>query len=72
PASRSAELIRQMTALGLEPKRMQWVHSREGEEARLVLVEGSKQAGSEVRVLPPLFIYDSEGKYTPAAGELFS
>ena len=71
PASRVAELMRGLSKHHLEPKRVQFVHSREGDEARLVLVEALKEGHAQVKVLPPFFLYDSIGNYTPAARELF-
>jgi tRNA1Val (adenine37-N6)-methyltransferase len=71
PASRAADLIEQMRKFHLEPKLLQFVHSHPRDEARLLLVEGLKEGRAQVRVLPPLFLYDSMGKYTPEAQELF-
>lgn len=71
PASRAAELIHSMISFHLEPKRVQFVHSREDDEGRLVLIEAVKEARPQVTILPPLFLYDSAGNYTPAAQELF-
>jgi tRNA1Val (adenine37-N6)-methyltransferase len=71
PASRAADLIGEMRKFHLEPKRLQFVHSHPGEEARLLLIEGLKEGHAQVRVLPPFFLYDSSGKYTPEAQELF-
>jgi tRNA1Val (adenine37-N6)-methyltransferase len=62
-AERMAELLAAMRAAGLEPKRLRCVHSRQGEEARLVLVEGRKGGGPGLKVEAPLCIYD-DGGYT--------
>jgi tRNA1Val (adenine37-N6)-methyltransferase len=71
PASRAAELIQEMRQFHLEPKRLRFVHPHLKEEARLMMVEGFKEGRAQVRVLPPLFLYDSTGNYTPEAQELF-
>ncbi len=71
PASRVADLMRGLSKYRLEPKRVQFVHSREEEEARLVLVEALKEGHAQVKVLPPFFLYDSSGEYRPSARELF-
>jgi tRNA1Val (adenine37-N6)-methyltransferase len=71
PASRVADLIRKMAGFHLEPKRLQFVHSHAADEARLVLVEALKEGHTQVKVLPPLFLYDSGGNYTSIARELF-
>jgi len=71
PASRAAELIQEMRQIHLEPKRLQFVHSHLKEEARLMMVEGFKEGRAQVRVLPPLILYDSVGNYTPEAQQFF-
>jgi tRNA1Val (adenine37-N6)-methyltransferase len=60
-AERMAELLTVMRAAGLEPKRLRCVHSRQGEQARLVLVEGRKGGGPGLKVEAPLYIYDDGG-----------
>ena len=71
PASRAADLLHEMRKSHLEPKRMQFIHSRQQEEARLMLVEAVKEGGAQIKVLPPLFLYDFEGEYTSEAQRLF-
>lgn len=71
PASRSAELMQEMGRFRLEPKRLQFVHSRLEEEARLVLAEGLKGGRVQARILPPFILYDASGRYTPQAEALF-
>lgn len=72
PASRMVELLYQFRRHRLEPKRLQLVHSRMESPARFVLVEGIKGAREELEVLPPLAIYQAEGKYSAAAAEIFA
>ncbi len=72
PARRLADVISVMRDNGSEPKRMQMVHSREGEGARLILVEGIKGGGVEMEVMKPLYIYDDEGGYTPEIESIYS
>ena len=71
PASRAAELIQEMRQFHLEPKRLQFVHSRLNEEARLMMVEAFKEGRAQVRVLPPLILYDTGENYTPEARQIF-
>jgi tRNA1Val (adenine37-N6)-methyltransferase len=58
PASLTVKLLSAMRDAHLEPKRMQMAHPRPGAQARLVMVEGCKDAGEEMAVLPPLFLRD--------------
>jgi tRNA1Val (adenine37-N6)-methyltransferase len=71
PASRAADLVEEMRKFHLEPKRLQFVHTHPQDEARLLLVEGLKEGRPQVRVLPPFFLHEATGKYTPEAQELF-
>jgi tRNA1Val (adenine37-N6)-methyltransferase len=64
PAPRSIDLLAGMREKGIEPKRLRWVHAEAGDPAALALVEGVKGGGVELRVMPPLFIYTKERKYT--------
>jgi tRNA1Val (adenine37-N6)-methyltransferase len=68
-AERLAELCDEMRTYRLEPKRLRLVHSRNGEPARLVLVEGRKHARPGVKIEAPLIIY-REGKGREYAEEL--
>ncbi len=56
PADRVSKLIHEMKNFRLEPKILQFVHPYKNMVARLVLVEGKKDAREETKVLEPLFI----------------
>lgn len=71
PARRFADVIAGMRAFNIEPKRMQMVHSREGEGARLILAEGVKGGGVEMEVMKPLYIYASDGSYRVEIEEMY-
>jgi len=60
-AERLAELLDEMRTFRLEPKRLRTVHSRTGDPARLVLVEGRRNARTGLTVEAPLIVY-REGK----------
>jgi tRNA1Val (adenine37-N6)-methyltransferase len=59
-AERLTELLASMRQFALEPKRLRCIHSRFGEEARMVLVEGRKGSGPGLKIEPPLYVYDGE------------
>lgn len=61
---RLAELISLLQKEGLEPKRMRFVHSREGEEAKMVLIEAQKGSGTWLKIEPPLYIHKKGKEYT--------
>jgi tRNA1(Val) A37 N6-methylase TrmN6 len=61
--SRLVDILCLMRAYRLEPKRIRYVHPRAGEEANMVLVEASRDGKPEVRLLPPLIVYNENGEY---------
>jgi len=63
PAGRLAELLYTAKSLGLEPKRLRPVYSRQGEPAVLSLVECIKNGGANLLVEPALYIF-AENDYT--------
>jgi tRNA1(Val) A37 N6-methylase TrmN6 len=54
----------------LEPKRLQFVYPKQGKEANMLLVEGVKQGSPDLKVLPPLYIYNKDHEYTPEISEM--
>lgn len=64
PADKFITLSSLMRANNLEPKRILWIHPKEGKEANRVLVEGKKLAKPGVRVFPPIVVYNENNEYT--------
>lgn len=62
-AARTAELIAAMRARSLEPKRIRFAHPTAAAPASAILMEARKGGGVEVRIEPPLVIYESLGIY---------
>lgn len=61
PSERLTDLLANMRGVGLEPKRLQFVHSDLKFEAKLVLVEAVCEGRPGVKVLPPI---PDQGKYS--------
>ena len=61
---RLAELISLLRKSRLEPKRIRFVHSRTGEEAKMVLIEAVKGSGIWLKISPPLYLYEKGNKYS--------
>jgi tRNA1(Val) A37 N6-methylase TrmN6 len=59
-AERLAELLEAMRRRRLEPKRLRTVHSRNGDAARMVLVEGRRDGHPGMTVEAPFYVYDGE------------
>ncbi len=64
PSMRMSHLLAQMRLVRIEPKRLCTVYSHSGASACFVLVDGLKGGGEELDVLPPICIYNRNGKYT--------
>lgn len=63
PPARLNELFTELRAHRLEPKKLCMIHPSRHKEANLVLIKAIKHAGAELRVLPPLIVYE-DGRYT--------
>ena len=61
---RLADVMFAMRSWRIEPKRMRFVAPKQGREANLVLIEGVKNANSELKLMPTLYVYDDDGAYT--------
>ena len=48
----------------IEPKALRFVHSKKSSEPSMVLLHGVYHGGSELKVLPPLIIYNDDGTET--------
>ena len=71
PTARFAELMELMRAQKLEPKRIRPVAQRQGLSPNFILVEGKKGAGTGVKFLPALVIYEPDGSYTKQAKAIY-
>lgn len=62
--SRMVDLFCFAREVGLEPKELRLVCPREGEPPNIILVHFVKGGGKELKILPTLNVYASDGKYT--------
>ncbi len=69
--ARLTEIIETMRKYRLEPKRMRFVHPRLDEEANIVLIEAIKDGGVELRLLPPMIVFEEGQTYTPELQQIF-
>ncbi|HET57355.1 MAG TPA: tRNA1(Val) (adenine(37)-N6)-methyltransferase [Deltaproteobacteria bacterium] len=72
PAERSVTLLSGLRTRRIEPKKLRFVHSFAQSAASFVLVEAIKGAGEELRVEPPLIIYESPGVYAAEVSSIFN
>lgn len=61
---RLAEIIFLMKNNSIEPKKIQFVHTKKENESKLVLIEGTKNGNPGLKCYPPLIIQDDKNLYT--------
>ena len=69
--SRLADIFSLMRKYKLEPKIMRLIAPQEGKEPNMVLICGIKSAKSDLKIIPTLFVYDNEGRYTKEIDEIY-
>ncbi len=68
---RLAEILSEMHAARIEPKRMTLVYPRQGREPNIVLLEGLRDGAPGMRIAKPLYIYDEAGQYTDEVRRIY-
>jgi len=71
PAKRLVELVYLFRRSRMEPKRMKMVFSDTASDATFTLVEGKKGSGEELKLEPPLFIYEENKCYSKETLKIF-
>ena len=66
-AKRTPELVFHLMQHDLEPKILKNIHPHKGSEANLVLLRAVRKGRPGLRILPPLFLYESKKKYSSEA-----
>ncbi len=59
--SRMLDIVETMRKWRLEPKRIQFVHPNARSEANMILIEASRDGKPDIRLLPPIMVYNDEG-----------
>lgn len=67
---RMLDLVTSMRAHRIEPKRIQFVYPKMGREANTILIEGIKDGKPDLKILPPIYVYDENNEYTAEVREL--
>ena len=69
---RFLDIIDTMIAHNLAPKRIQFVYPKANREANMLLIEAIKDGSRDgLKILPPLFIHNEDGSYTPEIHEIY-
>ncbi len=68
---RLTEVLQELKDTGLEPKRLRFVHSKQKEPAKLVLIEAAKARRPGLVVEKPFIIYNDDGSYTEEMASVY-
>lgn len=68
---RLADIISLMRQYRLEPKIIRFVHPRAHLEANMVLIEAARDGKPEVRLQPPLIVYNEDNQYCPEIMDIY-
>ncbi len=69
--NRLIDIIDIMKKNNIEPKKIQFIYPKKNEDSNLVLIEGIKNGRSGLKILPPLYVHNSDGSYTNAINKIF-
>lgn len=69
--SRLADILCSMRKHRIEPKILRFVHADYTKEPNLVLIEGILNGGNELKFLPPLYVYNTDGTYTEEIDKIY-
>ncbi len=64
-------LLFHLRNFGINPEKIQFVHSKSDRESKLVFIAARNNSKSMTQVLPPLIVFNEENVYTPKAMEAF-
>jgi len=67
---RLLDIITSMRNHRLEPKRILFIYPKLGKEANMLLIEGIKDGKPDLKILPPLYVYDDDNQYTAEMREV--
>ncbi|MRN57201.1 tRNA1(Val) (adenine(37)-N6)-methyltransferase [Paenibacillus monticola] len=68
---RLVDIISLMRQNRLEPKIIRFVHPRAHLEANMVLIEATRDGKPEVRLQPPLIVYNEDNQYCPEIMDIY-
>lgn len=70
--SRLADIMCIMRKYKIEPKRLRFVHPAPSKAPNMVLVEGMYFGGEELKILPPLYVYNERGTYSDEIDRIYA
>ena len=68
---RLIEIIEEFRKNNIEPKRIRLIYPKENKESNMVLIEGRKNGNVGLKILPPLYVHNSNGEYRDEIKSMF-
>ncbi|RRS32026.1 MAG: methyltransferase [Epsilonproteobacteria bacterium (ex Lamellibrachia satsuma)] len=65
-------LLHHLKINGINPEKVQFVHSKLDRESKLVFIAARNNSKSMTQILPPLVVFDEDNVYTPKAMQAFA
>ena len=70
---RLTEILETFKKYKIEPKRLQFIYPKMDKECNHILIEGIKDGSKDgLRILPPLYVYKSDNKWTDQILEIYN
>ncbi|MBS4193443.1 tRNA1(Val) (adenine(37)-N6)-methyltransferase [Bacillus sp. FJAT-49705] len=67
---RFLDIVTLMRKYKLEPKKIQFVYPKQGKEANTLLIEATKNGSPDLKIMPPLIVYNDDNEYTSEIKEI--
>lgn len=71
-SERLIELITLLKKYKIEPKKIQLIYPKIGEESNIVLIEGRKEGNKGLKILPSIIAHNNDGTYSNEVLKYFS
>ncbi len=68
---RLVDILFSMRNNGIEPKYLRFVHPKPYKKPNMVLVKGNRGGNPELKVLDPLYVYNSDGTYSDEINKIY-
>lgn len=68
---RLIEIINLFNKYGIEVKKLRFIYPKLNTESNMVLIEGRKNGGVGLKLLPPLYAHNADGSYSKEILEMF-
>lgn len=68
---RLADIICSMRNNGIEPKYLRFVHPKPYKKPNMILIKGSRGGNPELKVLEPMYVYNSDGTYSDEINKIY-